>query len=227
MATQIAQAPTSLPLYRMGIETFMRLVEAGALDGVEVELLNGLLIDKHPHREGEIHRLDVGTFERMVATGALEGERVELLEGLLVAVSPQSPAHATVIRRLMRHLATSQGWLDVQMPLAVPWGSLPEPDLALMEQLPPSDHHPRTALLAVEVAVSTHDKDREFKAGMYARAGVPIYWIVDVPGKAIEVRTDPGPEGYGHCKIYEQGTSVPSPDPGVPDLDITVLLRGT
>src|SRR5271169_1798886 len=107
MATRVAfrQAAPSLPLYRMDVGTYNCLVEAGALEGVEVELLDGLLINKYSHSEDEIHRLDVGTYERMVASGGLDGQRVELLEGLLIEVSPQGPDHAEVIRRLTHHLA--------------------------------------------------------------------------------------------------------------------------
>ena len=114
MATQaarIAPADCSLPLYRMDVGTYMRLVDAGALEGVEVELLDGLLVNKWPHREDAIHRLDVGTYERMVASGVLDGQRIELLEGLLVEVSPHGPDHAEVIRRLTRYLAVAQGKL--------------------------------------------------------------------------------------------------------------------
>lgn len=200
------------------------MADAGALDGLDVELLEGLLIDKHSHREDAIHRLDVGTFERMVASGALEGERLELLEGLLVAVSPQSPDHAQVIMRLTRHFAVSRAWLRVQLPLEAEWASLPEPDLALVERHP-SHRHPRVALLVVEVAVSSHRKDRDTKANMYAWAPVPTYWLIDVPGKVVEVRTDPGPDGYSRCDIYEAGMSIPSPDPGVADVDVGALFE--
>jgi Uma2 family endonuclease len=226
MATQTAQATPSLPLYRMDAETYGQMVEAGALDGLDVELVDGLLIDRHSHRDEAlpIHRLDVGTFGRMVATGALEGERVELLEGLLIEVSPPSPEHSTVIARLTRYFATASAWLNVQLPLETDSGSLPEPDLALVEQLPPADRHPHTLLLAIEVAVTSHKKDREVKADMYAWAGVPTYWLVDVPGKVIEVRTEPGPGGYGRCEIYSTGMTVPAPDPGVADLDVGGLL---
>ena len=202
------------------------MVDSGALEGLDVELLEGLLVDKHSHRRDPIHRLDVGTFERMVASGALEGEPVELLEGLLVEVNPQGPEHATVIRRLTRHLATARAWLGVQLPLEAEWGSLPEPDLALVEDEPPHGRHPRTALLAVEVVVSSHDKDRGVKCDLYARAGVPTYWLVDVMGKVVEVRSDPGPEGYRHYEIYGLGTAVPSPDPGVAALNVSALLEG-
>jgi Uma2 family endonuclease len=226
MATQIAQAASSLPLYRLDVETYDQMVAAGALDGLDVELVEGLLVDRHSHRADPIHRLDVGTFGRMVVSGALEGKRVELLEGLLVEVSPQSEEHAEAIRRLTRHLMTADAWLDVQLPLEAESGSLPEPDLALVERQHPSNRHPRSALLVVEVAVSSHKKDRDTKANMYAWVPVPIYWLVDVLAHAVEVRTEPGPEGYRRCEIYTAGMSVPSPHPGVADLDVGALFDG-
>jgi Uma2 family endonuclease len=172
-----------------------------------------------------IHRLDVETYGRMVASGALEGEPVELLEGLLVEMSPQGSAHADVIMRLTRHLANAQAWLRVQLPLEIPPDSVPEPDLALVAEESPPGRHPRSALLVVEVAVSLHAVARGVKAHQYARARIPVYWLIDVPGKAIEVRTDPGPEGYRQCKIYGADAQVPSSVQGVADLDIGWLLE--
>lgn len=229
MATEVApsQPASTLPLYRMDVETYTRLADAGALDGVDVELLDGLLVDKHSHREDAIHRLDVETYNRMVDTGALEGLPTELLEGLLVeAMSPQSVEHATVIMRLTRHFREAEAWLGVQLPLEIRPDSEPEPDLTLVEGELSSEHHPRMALLAVEVAMTSYYKDREVKAGLYAKAGVPVYWLVDVPGRAIEVRSDPGPEGYRRCKIYGVGATVPSTAEGVADLDVGELFEG-
>lgn len=229
MATHTAhplQVDSQLPLYRLDVGTYTRLAEAGALDGLDVELLDGLLVDKHCHREDAIHRLDVGTYERMVASGALEGRRIELLEGLLVEVSPQGPDHADVIELLTKHLGSAHARLRVQLPLEAEWGSTPEPDLALVERCHPRHRHPRTALLAVEVAVTSHKQDRGTKASMYAWAPVPTYWLVDVPGRAVEVRSEPGPKGYGRCEIHGIGTRVPSPAEGVPDLDVASLFDG-
>jgi Uma2 family endonuclease len=227
MATQSTHNPftdSTLPLYRLDAGTYGRLVDAGALEGVEVELLDGLLVNKWPHREDCIHRLDVGTFERMVASGELEGRPIELLEGLLVKVSPEGPEHALVISSLTAFLASARGRLDVQLPLETQWGSLPEPDLMLTDGKRSPHRHPRTALLVIEVAVSSLDRDRETKAGMYASAPVLIYWLVDGPARTIEVRTEPGPQGYGRCEIYGLGTKVPSPAEGVGDLDVTELF---
>lgn len=227
MATQFTQdvfTDSTLPLYRLDAGTYGRLVDAGALEGVEVELLDGLLINKWPHRDDCVHRLDVGTFERIVASGVLEGRPIELLEGLLVEVSPQGPEHALVIEELTLRFELARARLRVQLPMETAWGSLPEPDLALVEQKPPRDRHPRTALVVVEVAVSSQDEDRGNKASMYASAPVPIYWLVDVPARTIEVRTEPGPKGYERCEIYGRGTKVPSPAEGVADLDVSELF---
>jgi hypothetical protein len=49
---------------------------------------------------------------------------------------------------------------------------------------------------------------------------------VDVPGRAVEVRTRPGAHGYEHCETYREGSVVPSPLDDVEDLDVPALLVG-
>jgi Uma2 family endonuclease len=230
MATQaarIASGDCSLPLYRMDVGTYMRLVDAGALEGVDVELVDGLLLDRHSHRGDAIHRLDTDTYNRMVETGALEGEPVELLDGLLVEMSPQGDCHIMAIALLTRHFRMAQAWLMVQLPLEARPRSKPEPDLALVRDGPRPDwRSPGAALLTIEIAVTSHRKDRGKKLQIYARAGVPTYWLVDIPGRKIEVRTHPQADGYRHCETYGRGATVPSPAEGVPDLDVAWLFGG-
>jgi len=55
---------------------------------------------------------------------------------------------------------------------------------------------------------------------------VLTYWLVDVPGRAVEVRSDPGPDGYQRCEIYKAGDCVPLPAEGVAELDVSALLEG-
>lgn len=171
-----------------------------------------------------LHRLDLETYEHMVASGALEGEHVELLDGLVVEMSPQSPSHAAVLEALVDHFALSAARVRVQSPLRIPPNCEPEPDIALLAQRPPAGTHPSTALVVVEVAVTSHRLDRGRKADLYAGANVPTYWLVDVPGRAIEVRTRPGADGYRSCEIYGEGSIVASPLDGLNDLDVGVLL---
>jgi Uma2 family endonuclease len=222
MAIDVA---STLPVYRLNVDTYERLAAAGALDGMDVELLEGLLIDKESTREDSIHRIDVGRYHRMVASGALEGKRIELLEGLLVEMSPKSPAHVVVLNRLRHHFAVAPPmWTQVQDPIEVAWNCEPEPDFAVAEHEPVRGRHLRTALIVIEVAVSSHQLDRGKKAALYAAADIPNYWLVDVPGNAVEVRTKPGSDGYGRCDTYHEGSLVPSPIGGVADLDVAALL---
>jgi Uma2 family endonuclease len=167
-----------------------------------------------------IDGLEIEVYSRFVASGVLEGIPVELLEGVLVGVSPHSPAHATVLRRLVRWLGEAPGWLQSQLPLEVPPDSVPEPDIALLAKEPPAGHHPQTGLLVVEVAVSSHAIDRGIKVELYGRAGVPFYWLVDVRARKVEVRSEPKAGGYGRCEIYGIGSRIPSPASGVEPVDV-------
>lgn len=174
-----------------------------------------------------LHRLGVDTYNRIIDSGALAEQRVELLDGVLVDMSPQSPGHALVVTRLMRHFAAApRWWTRVQMPLEVRPDSEPEPDLAVLDAEPPPNEHPHTALLAIEVATTSQMIDRNIKAAKYAAAAIPAYWLIDIPARTIEIRTNPGPRGYTHCKTYAEPAIVPSPLKGVADLNIATLLAG-
>ncbi|HEY3352927.1 MAG TPA: Uma2 family endonuclease [Polyangia bacterium] len=139
-------------------------------------------------------------YDRLVALGCFEDERVELLRGVLVAMSPQGALHAEVIRRLVRLLAAAlrdRGLLQVQSPLALGDDSEPEPDLAVV---PPGDYaeaHPSEALLVIEVADSSLRKDRAIKAGLYAAARIPEYWLVNLDERTVEVYRVPAAGAYG------------------------------
>jgi Uma2 family endonuclease len=175
--------------------------------------------------EDRLHHLDTDTYNRIVESGILEGQSVELIDGLLVEhMSPQSREHAALVTVLNRYLATTPAWVRVQSPLEVPPDSEPEPDLAVVAQPPSSTDHARSALLAVEVSVSSHKLDRGAKATLYARAKVPIYWLVDVPARAVEVYTCPENDRYRDLEVYGLGAQVPSPVDGVSDLDVTWLF---
>jgi len=151
----------------------------------------------------EPHRFSRAEYDRMVELGALEDLPVELIDGVIVGVSPQGTEHGDVMQELMRLFApaVAEARLRVQAPLATDEWSEPEPDLALVARHTPGAH-PSTAVLVVEVAVSQQRAARR-KAPVYARAGVPEYWIVDVPRRTVEVlrRPGPGPDGYEHREV--------------------------
>jgi Uma2 family endonuclease len=123
---------------------------------------------------------------------------VELLGGLLVVQEPQGSSHAAVVAQVGRVLALAfgPGWHPrLHSPLALDDDSEPEPDVAVVAG-EPRDYlhgHPSTAALVVEVADSTLRLDRRLKAGLYARAGLQEYWVVNLVEGALEMHRAPGP----------------------------------
>jgi len=150
-------------------------------------------------------------YDELVETGALEGARVELLQGVLVEVTPQGSPHAGVVTLLTRLLAPvlQQGYdLRVQLPLAAGPADEPEPDLAVVEAGDPWAGHPSTAALVVEVAHSSQRMDLGYKARLYASAGVPDYWVVDLAAQRILVHREPGDGGYAAVRVLVPGETV-------------------
>jgi Uma2 family endonuclease len=137
-------------------------------------------------------------YDRLIGLGVLhEDERIELVGGDLVCKEPQSARHAAVIFRVAEVLrgGFGSGWqVRSQLPLALGDDSEPEPDVAVVRGGPDDffDAHPAGAAVVVEVALSSLLFDRDDKASLYARGGVPDYWIVDVDGRRLEVHRDPG-----------------------------------
>ncbi len=135
-------------------------------------------------------------YERMVESGGFEGSKVELVEGTLYEMSPQTSLHASGIRKLARELeACLPESLDLrqQMPLALGTDSLPEADVAVVPADPDDygDAHPRHALLVAEVSQSSLRYDRETKLTVYALAGIPEYWILNLVARQLEVYREP------------------------------------
>jgi Uma2 family endonuclease len=136
-------------------------------------------------------------YDRLVELGAFQtGERLELIDGFLVLREPQGARHATGIRRVVAALRRALGpaWqIDSQLPLALDATSEPEPDVSVVAGEPDTyrDAHPSRPLLVVEVADSSYRIDHEFKTSLYARAGVPECWIVDVRRSVVEVHRNP------------------------------------
>lgn len=139
-------------------------------------------------------------YGRLIALGVLhEDERIELVAGRLVVREPQRTPHATGVRladRALRRAFPDTAWqVNVGLPLALDDDSEPEPDVCVTAG-GPRDYvsaHPARPVLVVEVSESSLAFDRSEKAGIYARAGLSDYWIVNLAERALEVRRDPTP----------------------------------
>lgn len=150
-------------------------------------------------------------YDRLVEAGVFDDEKIELIEGRLVLMSPEGSPHAEVITALGRLLVLAlDGRARIRSghPLAVSDISEPEPDLAAVAIADYWTGHPTTAYLAIEVAHSSLRKDRVIKPALYAGAGVPEYWIVDLNARTVTVLSEPGADGYARRAEHRTGTSI-------------------
>ena len=155
-------------------------------------------------------------YHRLAEVGILhEDDRVELLDGQVVVMSPIGPRHAGCVDRLTRllsRLAAEKAVVRVQNPVVLADSAEPEPDLALLR--PPIERyaaaHPRPeqVLLVIEVADSSLAYDRDVKLPMYAAAGIPEVWLVDLEGERILLFRSPRPDGYAEVITASRGNSI-------------------
>ena len=157
------------------------------------------------------HPVDRAIYDTLIEAGALENDHVELLHGVVIERSPQGDAHAWTVRRLtglLGELLRRRADLLVQAPFDAGEDSQPEPDLALVEaELGPTER-PSRAYLVVEVAGTSLRKDRAVKGPLYARAGAPEYWVVDLEHRRVERYRDPAPEGYRTMTTHERSETL-------------------
>ena len=149
----------------------------------------------------EAHHWTREEYERRVDAGAFEGWKVELVEGALHEMTPQTSRHSSAVRKLARELqACLAEDLDLrqQMPLALGADSLPEADLAVVPADPDdyAEAHPARALLVAEVSQTSLRFDREAKQRIYALAGAPEYWILNLASGSLEVHRDSAGSAY-------------------------------
>ncbi len=153
----------------------------------------------------------------MLEVGILhEGDPVELIEGELILMPPMSARHAGTNNRLIA-LFTSRlagrAIVGSQTPLRLGDASEPEPDLSLLR--PRADYyahsHPTTqdVLLLVEVSHTSLDFDLRVKAPLYARHGVPEFWVVNLGARQVERFTDPVEGMYTSVASYGGEEAIP------------------
>ena len=171
-------------------------------------------------------RFTVDEYLKMAQAGILSRRpRVELLDGEIVEMTLSGAPHGNaigIIIRLLNSGVGSRGFIWPQLAVLLPPASAPEPDLAVLRPRSYHDALPvaEDVLLVIEVSDSSLRRDREAKLPLYARAGIPEYWIVDVNAEVIEVRTGPSGSDYTSLRRFGRGEFL-SPA-AFPDLRIPV-----
>jgi Uma2 family endonuclease len=162
--------------------------------------------------------ITVDEYDRMVESGAIgEDEPVELLGGELVPKMGQNPDHVWAVDYLDRTLTAcaSGAWhVRKEHPVRIPEFDVPEPDVAIVRGTMAAlrGRHPEPAEIALitEVADTSLARDRGDKWAAYGRAGIPVYWIVNLRDRQVEVYTDPDPAGAYRSRVdYRPGQDVP------------------
>jgi len=165
---------------------------------------------------GSLFRMTVDQYERLVATGLLDGQQTELINGFLVQKVGKNPPHSWTVEALREEFGRLQlsGWsLRQEQPVAIPDLNEPEPDLAVVRGTNDeyAKRHPRPGDvgLLIEVADSTLEKDRGPKLLAYARGGIPVYWIVNLIERRLEIHTGPTSAGYQDRSLIAAGEIAP------------------
>jgi Uma2 family endonuclease len=211
----------------------------GFFDGRHVELSAGELAERTA-RGIEQFRLTLNQYQAMADAGLFDserGERVELIDGEVIQMAAMSEPHAVGILLSQTALQRAFGdtaYIRTQMPFSVPGPTLPEPDLAVIagSVLDHPGWRPSKAELLVEVCMATAIEDRGRKPYLYAAAGVPEYWLLDLVTRRLEVYRQPLPDvtslfghRYGSVTLHGEDESIaPLAKPGAAILVSTLML---
>jgi Uma2 family endonuclease len=170
----------------------------------------------------QVAPISVETYHALGEQGLIK-QNTELLRGVIIEKTRKSPGHVyvtTLLYELIRAAVGPRLVVRKEDPLTLA-DSEPEPDIAVVADSP-DDYgraHPRTALLVVEVAVSTVEVDRE-KAGIYAEAGVAEYWLVLADSATIEVFTQPEGPAYRTRRVVRRDETLAST--ALPELRVSL-----
>ena len=176
-----------------------------------------------------VRRFTIEEYYRLVEAGILEEDaRVELLDGQIIPMAPIGPEHHWILDNLTVTFSdqrTNRFMVGPGRSLPIRPHDVPEPDLVLYRpgvsrrrQLTVAD-----VLLVIEIGDSSLTRDLGYKADLYRRAGVPEYWVVDVPHRCLRVFTLSG-ERY-ETTIVREGKLSPQALPGV-EIDAGALFGG-
>jgi Uma2 family endonuclease len=142
--------------------------------------------------------LTVEAYHALLKAGFfLDGHPYELLEGFVVPKMTKGPKHENArrkLRRLLEELVSDEYFVDEQGAVTTS-DSEPEPDVFVVrgqiDDFPDRHAGPDEVALVAEIADSSLTRDRNWKLRVYARAKMPVYWLVNVSQQTVEVFTQP------------------------------------
>ena len=174
------------------------------------------------------YRFSRADYHQMAKVGIIEPKaRVELIDGEILEMSPIGRRHKASVDRVTDVFAPrlhGAAIVRVQSSIVLGEDGEPEPDITVLrfraDFYAESDETPEDVLLIVEVADSSEAYDRRTKGPLYARFGIPDFWLADLNRDRITVYRDPTPDGYATSRVSRRGESI-SPL-AFPDLTVAV-----
>ena len=178
-------------------------------------------------------RFTVDDYHTMVEAGVLtEDDRVELIDGEIVEMSPIGSRHVACVGGLddilHERIPRGSAVINVQSPIRLGEYREPQPDLSVLLPRPDryADELPvaEDVLLVIEVSDTTLRYDRGVKLPMYAQAGIPESWLVDLPGGRIERHSEPVGGEYRQVRVARRGERIGSTVLPSLTLDVDAVL---
>jgi Uma2 family endonuclease len=151
------------------------------------------------------YKWSIDRYHQIIAAGILdeplvEGLRqrsIELLQGEIIVMSPEGESHAyynTEVADYLRELLGDKVKIRDAKPITLPNDSEPAPDIAIVKPLGATyrEHHPYPddIFWLIEFANTTLKKDLGVKKKIYAAAGIPEYWVVNLQATELKVFRD-------------------------------------
>jgi Uma2 family endonuclease len=161
-------------------------------------------------------------YHQAVEAGVFDAQPVELLKGKLIVMSPEGEPHTYFSDRLskvLQRLLGNRAQVREAKPIILPNDSQPEPDIAVVYPLDTVylEHHPypENIFWLIEYSNTTLNKDLTTKKDIYAEAGIPEYWVVNLKDLRLIVFRDLTPKGYQTKLTLTEGTIAPIAFPDV------------
>lgn len=184
-----------------------------------------------------VYPIDVDLYMEIAESGALDGRRIELVDGVLVEMSPARDLHSWAVLEIGRHLVISLAdhgdyRAGQQSSIAMDAYSVPEPDFMVIRverfQSARDSLQARRPVsgpeLVGEVSLTSRRWDLGRKRLLYAAAGVPEYWVLDLVNERMVVHRDPVGGDYETISVHRRGDPVAPRDLPVAPFDIAVAL---
>ncbi|WP_309736940.1 Uma2 family endonuclease [Chamaesiphon sp. OTE_75_metabat_556] len=177
------------------------------------------------------YKWSIDRYHQIIAAGILDDRPVELLQGEIIVMPPEGESHAyynTEVAEYLRALLGTRAKIRDAKPITLPNDSEPAPDIAIVQPLGTVylEHHPypENVFWLIEFANATLKKDLGVKKEIYAAAGIPEYWVVNLQANELKVFRDSIDGMYREELTLTSGLIQPISFPEIA-IDVRRLLR--